>query len=107
MGDLMLKEFATGISTAIAGGVNPKWFDSGVGLCTNLSNYMDYKELSYRYERVRLREQMNSIINLYRRYDFEQYPFNSSALDYCNDIENDVVYKNHYRLVCIEEMKNT
>lgn len=102
----MLKDFATQISISISGGEKPKWFDSGVGLCTNLSNFMDYKELNSQQERKSLRGQMESLIEGSRKYYFEQYPFNSSALDYCNDIENDVVYENQYRLAFIEVLKN-
>ena len=104
----MLKEFAGEISTAVAGGkaMYPLWFDNSVGLCSNLSHYMNYKYLIYDRERKFLRSVFNNHIELRREYANEQYPFNVNALDYCFECENGTVYENQYRLAFIEALKN-
>lgn len=110
MGDLMnnekaLQEFATQISVAVAGGESPHWFDNDVGLCSNLSSYMDSKQIDYS-DRKTLRAAFNDQIELHREYEQDQYPFNLNAHDYLRALEEGRVYKNVYRLDFIEVLKN-
>lgn len=110
MGDLMnnqqmLKDFATQISIALNGATAPEWFETEVGLCSNLSNYMDSISIPYD-NRKQLRAAFNSQIELHREYEQEQYPFNLNAHDYLRDLEQDRAYKNVYRLAFIEVLKN-
>lgn len=103
--DKALKDFASQVSDAVGGGVVPHWFDRFMGLCSNLSNYMDSARLDYA-ERKALRSAFNTQIELHRKYSHEQYPFNLGVDDYLRGLEQDTVYKNAYRLKFLEVLKN-
>lgn len=101
----MMKDFATQISVSVSGGLAPYWFDLEVGLCSNLSNYMDSMAMSYD-DRKLFRAAFNEQIELHREYENDQYPFNIDARDYLRALHEGRVYKNFYRLAFIEVLKN-
>ena len=101
-----LKDFATQIDAFLKGeAMPPGWFDIHRGLCTNLTDYMEFVRTPWVNRRL-LRNQLNSLLEYWRVYDSIMYPFNVNGGDYKREVEECTLYENKARLACIEGIIN-